>query len=184
MIDGLIIESGHIFKMRVFKSEFFNFAFYLGSLFTFARYEKYAVGMQFAILAEHAYKIDVIFDVEQIADVYENGFTVFNAEFLFKFVNRRINVIAVKIYCVSDFRLPANDITTFLTNQNLNQYFDGIFSSCEAGCTKKEGAFYSYVLAKINASPSDCVMIGDNFMVDCVNAVKQGISASWAVDIK
>ena len=90
----------------------------------------------------------------------------------------------VLIYCVSDFRLPAQDIMHFFQQQKIDHVFSGIFSSCEAGVTKKEGQFYSHVLSKINVSPKDCIMIGDNFSVDCVNAATHGISACWAVNIK
>ena len=82
-----------------------------------------------------------------------------------------------KIFCVSDFRLSSNDIEMFFKKQNIQDYFDGIFSSCDFGKTKKEGALYQAVLKKIDCSPSDCIMLGDNLKSDCINASKIGIES-------
>lgn len=82
-----------------------------------------------------------------------------------------------KIYCVSDFRLSADDISLFLKKQNVLNYFDGIFSSCDFGKTKKEGSLYEAVLKEIGSIPSDCIMLGDNMRSDCINASKRGIES-------
>lgn len=82
-----------------------------------------------------------------------------------------------KIFCVSDFRLPASDISQFFEHQKIGGLFDGVFSSCEIGKTKKEGSIYQTILDLIKESPSNCMMIGDNLKSDCVNACKNGISA-------
>lgn len=84
-----------------------------------------------------------------------------------------------KIYCVSDFRLPSTDLTRFLGSLGCVQLFDGVFSSCDFGCTKKDGNLYPLILQEISASADDCIMIGDNLKSDCINASKNGISACW-----
>lgn len=80
-----------------------------------------------------------------------------------------------RIYCVSDFRLPGSDITEFYKNQDVSELFDGVFSSCDFGATKKKGDLYSKIIDKIGCTPDCCVMIGDNLKSDCINAAKAGI---------
>lgn len=84
-----------------------------------------------------------------------------------------------KIYCVSDFRLPSSDILQFFMAKKIDKLFDEVFSSSEFGVTKKKGNLYPMVLSKINASPSECIMIGDNYKSDCVNANLNGIKSYW-----
>lgn len=84
-----------------------------------------------------------------------------------------------KIFCVSDFRLASDDIMHIMKYYLIDGFFDGIFSSSEYGVTKKKGDFYQRVLHEINEEARDCIMIGDNFMSDCVNASRNGIVSSW-----
>ena len=82
-----------------------------------------------------------------------------------------------QIYCVSDFRLSRSDIKEFFSKHNIGHYFDDVFSSCEVGKTKKDGSLYKYVLECIQKDSSECLMIGDNYKSDCVNACKNGIES-------
>lgn len=88
-----------------------------------------------------------------------------------------------QIYCVSDFRLSANDITKFFSQQRIESLFNGVFSSCDVGKTKKDGDLYGCVLKAIGKDSSECIMIGDNYKSDCVNANKNGIK-SYCVNNK
>lgn len=85
----------------------------------------------------------------------------------------------VSVYCVSDFRLSASDIMNFFIDKGVGDLFSGVFSSCDVGKTKEEGGLYSFVLDSIKKDSSECVMIGDNFNSDCVNAGKNGIKSYW-----
>ena len=84
-----------------------------------------------------------------------------------------------KIYCVSDFRLSGEEIRKFFVNIHEESLFDGIFSSCDYGLTKKQGDFYKYVLEVLDQSSDNCLMIGDNIMSDCINAGMNGIKSCW-----
>ena len=83
------------------------------------------------------------------------------------------------IYCVSDFRLSSSDLRQFFSHLGIDHLFTGVFSSCDAGKTKKTGDFYPYVLEQIQKKPSECLMIGDNKKSDCINAGANGIKSHW-----
>ena len=83
----------------------------------------------------------------------------------------------VKIYCVSDFRLSGSDLIEFFKNLGVDHLFSGVYSSCDVGKTKKDGSLYKYVLDCIHKDASECMMIGDNYKSDCVNACKNGIDS-------
>ena len=85
------------------------------------------------------------------------------------------------IYCLSDFRLPSNDLKIFFKNLNIAEIFDDCFSSCDFGETKKSGELYKIILQKIKANPDDCLMIGDNLKSDCINASLYGIKSCLIV---
>lgn len=83
------------------------------------------------------------------------------------------------IFCVSDFRLSSSDLMQFFSHLGIDHLFTGVFSSCDAGKTKKTGDFYPYVLEQIQKKPSECLMIGDNKKSDCINASVNGIESYW-----
>lgn len=83
----------------------------------------------------------------------------------------------LKIYCVSDFRLPSSDLVQFFSHLGIHHLFTDVFSSCDVGKTKKTGDFYQYILERIHQQPSQCLMIGDNKKSDCINAGKNGIKS-------
>ncbi|MGN1165389.1 MAG: HAD-IA family hydrolase [Lachnospiraceae bacterium] len=87
-----------------------------------------------------------------------------------------------KVYCVSDFRMSSNDVKRFFVNQRIDHLFSGIFVSSDIGKTKKDGGLYQYVLDELGVNAEDCIMIGDNLQVDCINSSLQGISAIWIND--
>ena len=85
----------------------------------------------------------------------------------------------VQIYCVSDFRLSSSDLNQFFSHLGIYHLFNGIFSSCDIGKTKKTSDLYQYVLESIHKKPSECLMIGDNKKSDCKNAIDNGINSYW-----
>ena len=84
-----------------------------------------------------------------------------------------------KVFCVSDFRLPGTDIMKFFTQKGIGDLFTEILSSSDLKKKKKEGSLYNIVLENIQKTSSECIMIGDNLISDCVNASKNGISSYW-----
>lgn len=89
-----------------------------------------------------------------------------------------------KIYCLSDFRLPSDDIKMFFESQNVLRYFVDVFSSSEFGATKKEGSLYPIIMKKLGVNPQECIMLGDNLKSDCINSSKCGIKSYWLNNIK
>lgn len=83
------------------------------------------------------------------------------------------------IYCVSDFRLSSSDLMQFFSHLGIDHLFTGVYSSCDAGKTKKTGNLYPFVLDNIQKSPSECLMIGDNIKSDCINAGANGLKSHW-----
>ncbi len=83
------------------------------------------------------------------------------------------------IFCVSDFRLSSSDLKQFFSHLGIDHLFTGVFSSCDAGKTKKNSDFYPYVLDSIQKNPAECLMIGDNIKSDCINAGANGIESHW-----
>ena len=84
-----------------------------------------------------------------------------------------------KIYCISDFRLSSNDISRFFSNKGIDYLFEEVVSSADVGLTKKQGDLYKYVIDRYCLDTNQCVMIGDNYKSDCLNATKQGITGCW-----
>jgi putative hydrolase of the HAD superfamily len=62
-----------------------------------------------------------------------------------------------------------------LKNCELDSYFQRVFTSEEAGVQKPNRAFFDFVLKEIKASPSECIMIGDDLKVDIRGAMEAGI---------
>lgn len=83
---------------------------------------------------------------------------------------RKQKSIGLKIYCVSDFYLPKQDILKFLQRLNIEDIFDDIFVSCDWNAAKRTGNLYKTVLTEINCHASDCIMVGCNKFSDKANA--------------
>ncbi len=58
---------------------------------------------------------------------------------------------------------------------DLEQYFDKIITSEEAGCKKPDPMIFKFSLAKANALASESLMIGDDIEVDIIGARNTGI---------
>ena len=64
---------------------------------------------------------------------------------------------------------------TKLNNSGLDKYFTHTITSEEAGYQKPDREIFEYALDKINATPHECLMIGDDLKVDILGAKKVGI---------
>jgi putative hydrolase of the HAD superfamily len=62
-----------------------------------------------------------------------------------------------------------------LTNSGLDVYFTSIITSEEAGVKKPDLGIFNFALQKVNALPSESIMIGDDLEVDVRGASQAGI---------
>ena len=56
-----------------------------------------------------------------------------------------------------------------------DRYFSHIFSSKEIGFEKPDPRFFRYILQKLQTSPGNCIMIGDNYATDITGARTVGM---------
>lgn len=80
---------------------------------------------------------------------------------------------------VSDFYLSKHSIIKILEHFNIHNMFDEYFISCDYGKHKSDGQLYQCVLKQLDVSPEHCLMIGDNYRSDYLNAKKLGIHAVY-----
>ncbi len=66
---------------------------------------------------------------------------------------------------------------TKLRRSGLLPYFSNVFLSEEVGYQKPEIRFFQTVLDILNATPSECIVIGDNFQTDIQGAQNANIDA-------
>lgn len=61
----------------------------------------------------------------------------------------------------------------------LDEIMDGIFISDEIGINKPDKRYFDFVLNSINATPSECLVIGDSLSSDIQGAKNSGIKSLW-----
>jgi putative hydrolase of the HAD superfamily len=66
-----------------------------------------------------------------------------------------------------------------MTNSNIYHFIDKLITSEQAGSMKPHAAIYQYALAQVKAQNADCLMIGDDEMVDALGATAIGMDAVW-----
>jgi len=88
-----------------------------------------------------------------------------------------------KIAVVSDFYLDEPAIRGFLDDKGIGKYMSHVFISADEDCSKARVKLYNRVLEKIEAKPSECVMVGDTKRSDIENAKKSGIDACYLESI-
>ncbi len=66
---------------------------------------------------------------------------------------------------------------TKLKNSKINNYFKEMTTSESCGLTKPSPSFFKYHLKKIRATPSECIMIGDNINTDIRGAYASKIDS-------
>ncbi len=72
-----------------------------------------------------------------------------------------------------------NEIKLALHRVGIDQYFTRIFCFENIGVPKTTEKFYRIILERLNAQPSDLVMIGDSFEADIKLANWVGIHGIW-----
>jgi len=89
------------------------------------------------------------------------------------FLNRN----KIKLACVTNGRdfFQRNKIEAL----GLAQYFDVIVTSGELGVKKPNHLIFETALARLNASPTECVFIGDSLKADMQPAKQLGMKTVW-----
>jgi len=62
-----------------------------------------------------------------------------------------------------------------LSNCNLDKYFQNIFSSEKIGYNKPDRRIFAHAINSLNAKKNQCIMIGDDPIVDILGAANYGI---------
>lgn len=81
-----------------------------------------------------------------------------------------------RVICISDFYADKEYLREML-GEEITQYVDEIYVSCECLLTKRTGRLYDYVLEREDAKPENMLMVGDNYTSDYENAIKHGMQA-------
>lgn len=66
-----------------------------------------------------------------------------------------------------------------MKSSGIDRYFDYFFLSEDLGFMKPDRRFFDAALAKMNASPEQCLVIGDDYRVDVLGAMNAGIDQVW-----
>ncbi len=66
-----------------------------------------------------------------------------------------------------------------IKNCNIEQFFEGVFTSEEVGCNKPNRQYFEFVLEKTGATPENSIIIGDDMEVDIKGAAKLDIDTIW-----
>ena len=69
--------------------------------------------------------------------------------------------------------------TKRLKNSNFIKYIKKSFISEQIGYQKPNKAYFDYVLNEINASESECIIIGDSLSSDIKGGINSGIDTCW-----
>ncbi|MDR0889093.1 MAG: HAD family hydrolase [Oscillospiraceae bacterium] len=81
------------------------------------------------------------------------------------------------VYVLSDFYMPKPCFLQFLEHHKLAQYVNDVFVSCDLHCSKANGDIYPQFLREIGVSAADCLMLGDNYRSDVLQAKRNGLQA-------
>lgn len=82
-----------------------------------------------------------------------------------------------KIYLISDFYGSKSLFEKLLTHHGILDLFDGVYSSAELEKSKHKGNIYEPIISELSIDPKEAMMIGDNPISDCANAIKSGLNA-------
>jgi glycosyltransferase involved in cell wall biosynthesis/predicted HAD superfamily hydrolase/Tfp pilus assembly protein PilF len=82
----------------------------------------------------------------------------------------------LKVFIISDIYFSADQLRAiFRANHFDPAFFDGIFTSSDAGICKWSGKLFSQVLKKSGLKPAEILHLGDNFQSDVAGARKAGV---------
>lgn len=79
---------------------------------------------------------------------------------------------------LSNYPCPAS-ICESLKTLGLYDYFDAVVVSGQVGFAKPHPHTYQTLLTAMQATPGECMYIGDNWLADVQGAKRQGMKAAW-----
>lgn len=126
-------------------------------------------------------KIKEIIFTDEIEDISEELLRVeINREKEMIYVNPKIIKIFekykdLKMYCISDFYMSADNLKELLDYLNLDVKFEKIFSSADYLLNKREGNLYKKAEEELNIKPEEHIHVGDNVYSDIQKAKELGI---------
>jgi len=81
----------------------------------------------------------------------------------------------LKMYCISDFYMSAENLKELLDYLNLNIKFEKIYSSADYLLNKREGNLYKKAEEELDIKPEEHIHVGDNIYSDIQKAKELGI---------
>lgn len=85
--------------------------------------------------------------------------------------------MGIHINIISDFYLGQEELTDFLSKEDLYKKIDNIFVSSDCRISKRLIGLYDYACKCVGISAKECIMVGDNPKSDIQNAETYGIKA-------
>ncbi|MCE1255695.1 MAG: HAD family hydrolase, partial [Anaerolineae bacterium] len=73
----------------------------------------------------------------------------------------------------------ANDVRMALKRENLNEYFDKVYTASELGSRKPHKEFFFKIQESVGVTAQECVMVGDSWADDVNGALSAGWKAIW-----
>lgn len=91
---------------------------------------------------------------------------------------QHIKAVGLRLFVVSDVYLSAQHLAGILQANGLDPgFFDGIFSSADAGRCKSTGNLFRHVLEATGLAPDQLLHLGDNLQADVAGARQAGVRA-------
>ena len=66
-----------------------------------------------------------------------------------------------------------------MRHSGIDSFFDYVFLSEDVGYMKPDRRFFDVAMKKMKAGPDDCLVVGDDYMVDIMGAMNAGIPQVW-----
>jgi len=84
-----------------------------------------------------------------------------------------------KIGLLSNTILPRSSVQLALEHFGVLDYFDAVVCSSEVGYRKPNELIYRAILGRLQATPEQCAMVGDNLELDIAGAASVGMTTVW-----
>lgn len=126
-------------------------------------------------LKDFGVKDDIL--AEKIGDAYVSRSP--SKTHLFPYVHEALSYLERKynLYIITN---GFNEVQfSKLKNCNLDQYFNKVFTSENAGANKPNRIIFEKALKDVNAKKTESIMIGDDFDVDVLGAKRFGMDQVW-----
>ncbi len=92
-------------------------------------------------------------------------------------VLENLHHLSYPLLLLSDFYLPEPQFRELVAFHRLSHLFSGVYVSCDCGASKGSGKIYHMLCKKLQVTPDQLVMIGDNGHADITMARNRGLHA-------